>query len=137
MKTVVYDGELNGAYESPAGYDIKLKKLVKFDIEKGYYLFSTGLKLEMPDDVFAIVKARSSTMKRYGVMVLDGVIDSDYRNEVFVQVLVPVDDIDIKILKGKSIAQIVFFNKPNIRLVKGKVENNTYRGLKGFGSSDE
>jgi dUTPase len=143
MKNVVIEGKLKSAYENSAGYDLPLTNNVKYaslHSNKLHILFNTGIKLSMPDDIFAIVKPRSSSIKR-GYEIIEGVIDADYKGFIFISAIISLELFEelkeINLTKLDSIAQIVFFNKPQIRFIEGKVENDTKRGDKGFGSSNE
>jgi deoxyuridine 5'-triphosphate nucleotidohydrolase len=154
MKTVVIEGKYRKAYDNPAGIDIYATEIVdnidlniwtdltsrqlpahKHDLELLVYKVATGIKLKIPDNMFAVVKPRSSSIHRK-MLVIEGVIDADYRGEIFVN-FVNFDTEPPEDLFEKPIAQIVFFNKPEIRLIEGTVINDTERGNSGFGSSDE
>jgi len=140
---IIVDGELKQAYDNPAGYDLPSLKVVEVtDIETSYFSklkIATGVKLEMPKNIFGIVKPRSGALPKNDIIVVNGVIDSDYRGEIFISVIAPDGATDSLVLDKDlpSIAQIVFFEKPQILFKKGKVANNTRRGSRGFGSSDE
>jgi len=142
MKTMIYEGDLKGAYEAPAGYDLPCKRiefLNDFNFESGLLegRIFTGVKLQLPNGIFGVIKPRSSALRR-GFIVIEGVIDSDYRGELIIQFLATEKAMEeLKKDNIKSFAQIVFFNSPQIRLVKGAVAKETKRGTKGFGSSDK
>ena len=144
MKTVIIEGTgYKQAYDNPAGIDLpnkKLKSLENYDYGNGLLrgLMHTGIRLQMPDDMFAVIKPRSSAIKR-GVQVIEGVLDSDYTGEVFISFLCneKFADYDLKDNEIKSFAQLVFYNKPQIRLINGTITKETARGDKGFGSSDK
>ena len=146
VNIVVYEGELKKAYETPAGYDLpslSVKEATDISISDFTKIkIATGIKLQMPSSLFAIVKPRSSAMPKHNIQVIDGTIDADYRGEIFISAIVH-ETILEGLLQSEvnnqplpSVAQIVFFEKPTIRLVNGKVDNNTLRGDRGFGSSD-
>ena len=68
--------------EHSAGYDIYAKDEINIkpnEIKK----IATGLYTEIPTGWFGLIKERSSLGAK-GMKVLGGVIDSDYRGEIFV-----------------------------------------------------
>jgi dUTP pyrophosphatase len=104
--------------------------------------FHTGINLELPNGVHAIVHGRSGRFFKDSIDVFRGVIDSSYRGEVVVGLvfyrLEPV------ILNPENaIAQLVFIDNRN--LLTEKIEfvesleelSRTDRGEKGFGSTDK
>lgn len=67
----------------------------------------TGIKLGIPSGYYGKIEARSSLAYKYGIIVLGGVIDSDYTNEIFV-ILHNTGDSVYKYDVGERIAQIIF-----------------------------
>lgn len=122
--------------EGAAGYDL-------FSTEDDFELWpddrrsvSTGITIEMQPNVVAIIKPRSGLAVKYGIDVLAGVVDSDYRGEIKV-VMVNLGGDPIKVLKGQAIAQVVF-----VPVIHDVVEatgqiSETARGNGGFGSTDK
>lgn len=97
---------------------------------------STGIALEMPEGLVALVYARSSLGCKRGLAPANkvGVIDSDYRGEIMVFLHNHSNEVQT-IENGERVAQIVF--APYVRGCFEEVEEleNTERGAGGFGST--
>ena len=90
----------------------------------------------MPDNVDAEITPRSSALIKHQLLIPKGTIDSNYDGELFIAVFdVAKHRLNLKDLIGLSVAQLIFREKPSIRLVEGDVKNNSIRGAKGFGST--
>jgi len=128
------------AYDYPLGYDIKCP----WDIDEwswvslyGYHYIdiNTHLKIEFDPDFGVLLMPRSGLDKEYNVFLIPKVIDPDYRGPIWVR-LVSFEG-PIKIKKYNKIAQLVFIRRYNFDFQLTEDElNNTKRGTKGFGSSD-
>lgn len=96
----------------------------------------TGIILEIPEGVYGRVAPRSGLAFKYGLQVLAGVIDSDYRGEINV-ILHNSNDIGYGIRTGDRIAQIVFEKiwTPDINVVTSDDLSSTQRDGGGFGST--
>lgn len=101
-------------------------------------LIPTGICLEMPSSVFAQVVSRSGLMSR-GLMASTGIIDSDYRGEIFVCL----NNMTVRgpwwVSEGERIAQLVFLpvaHEAAVGLIERVDElTPTDRGSDGFGST--
>jgi len=103
---------------------------------------NTGIYLELPKGVHAIVHGRSGRFFKDSIDVFRGVIDSSYRGEVVVGLIFY--RVEPVILNPENaIAQLVFIDNRN--LLGEEVEfvgaldelSSTDRGQKGFGSTDK
>lgn len=93
------------ATDGSAGFD--LFGMTPVDISwSGRDVIPTGITVAIPPGYVGIVKPRSSHAVRYGLDVLAGVIDSDYRKELGV-VLICHGREPCRIPVGKAIAQLV------------------------------
>lgn len=99
-------------------------------------LVSTGLAMELPDDVECQVRPRSGLALRHGITLPNSpaTIDPDYRGELKV-ILWNAGEDTVPIARGSRIAQLVF-----ARFVAPAVEEadslgETGRGTSGFGST--
>lgn len=92
-----------------------------------------GFATDMPDTVHARIESRSGLALR-GLVVLTGVIDSDYRGEWMV-ILKNCTNEAFEIKVGDRIAQAVF--RPTVKPTFETVESltDTARGAGGFGST--
>lgn len=121
-----------------AGYDLYAA------IDKPIIIFpgdtvsvTTGLAMEIPEDYFGAIFARSGLATKRGLRPANcvGVVDADYRGEVIVAIHNDSDKIQ-QIEPGERIAQMVFLPCR----VMGDFEvvdelNDTARGAGGFGST--
>lgn len=100
------------------------------------FLFPTGLGAEIPTGCAGMVFTRSGLGVKHGVAVANGVgvIDSDYRGEIFVG-LRNFGQEDYTVMPGERIAQLVIMPVilPDIEEV-GEL-SQTERGVGGFGST--
>jgi dUTP pyrophosphatase len=94
---------------------------------------STGVCLEIPEDHFGKIFDRSSLAIRQ-LIILGGVIDNDYRGELFV-ILHNLSSTSYTVKKGDKVAQLVFIPQPRFEFRETCELKNTDRGEKGFGSS--
>ncbi len=99
-------------------------------------LFSTGIKIMIPEGYEGQIRPRSGLALKHGITVLNtpGTIDSDYRGIVKI-ILINLGEEEFIIQRGDRRAQLViqkiFF--PNFKLVE--TLDRTKRGKGGFGHS--
>ena len=97
----------------------------------------TGLALALPDPSFvAVVCARSGLALKRGLSLANGigVIDSDYRGEIFVA-LINLSQKSYTIAPKERIAQLVIMPAPPVLLKETANLNDTARNTGGFGST--
>lgn len=118
-----------------SGWDLKLvgeKSVVLEPMETR--LLNSGVFLELPDNIEAQVRPKSS-LSSQGVMVHFGTVDSGYRGEILVAITNLTKGV-IMLEVGRKIAQLVFQEKTEVNLQKSeKIDKNTSRGEGGFGST--
>ncbi|KAG6489430.1 hypothetical protein ZIOFF_050699 [Zingiber officinale] len=115
-----------------AGYDISITHAQ--DIPAlGRSLLQTGICIQIPQNTYARVAPGSSAAMR-GIIIMGGVIDSDYRGEVKVMAYNTTND-DIFLNKQECIAQLIIeqITSPMVREVE--LLGSTERGAFGFGST--
>ena len=126
--------------EESAGLDIS----AKFTTMGGVSLASgerfavpTGVHVKIPKGYYGRIAPRSGLAYKYGIDVLAGVIDSDYRGEIKVIVL-NTGEAYFDIEDGDRIAQLIIekIAIPDLFVV-GHIDDlgSTDRGEKGFGST--
>lgn len=93
----------------------------------------TGIKLEMPDNIWCTVEARSSAGGRY-LITPDSIIDSGYRGEFFA-VIFNIGYEPQVINVGDRVCQLVFHEKTLIKPIEVDKLSESERGETGFGSS--
>ena len=98
-------------------------------------LVRTGLSFSIPKGYYGRIAPRSGLAVKYGIDVLAGVIDSDYRGEVKI-VLINHGDEDFNIKPGDRVAQLIIEKYASHVLIKEEDNlESTHRGEGGFGST--
>ena len=99
-------------------------------------LVSTGIKIAIPKGYEAQTRPKSGLALNKGLSIANtpGTIDSGYRGEVGV-IAINLGKEDIKIDKGKKIAQMVFNKIEEAEFEEVKELDNTKRSEGGFGST--
>lgn len=95
---------------------------------------STGVSLEMPDNMAGLIWPRSGLSVKHGLDVLAGVVDSGYRGEIMV-CLYNTSDKNVIINTGDRIAQIIFQEVPRVTMEVHDTLGSSQRGENRFGSS--
>lgn len=127
------DFDLVKGHDTDSGYDLKTKYAFKL-LPNQTKLISTSLYLELDKHIEAQVRPKSSISAK-GILVHFGTVDSDYRGEVKV-VMQNLNQHGVEFEAGQKIAQIVFSKKTEVVLEQTEdIENNTQRGIGGFGST--
>lgn len=121
------------ATELAAGYDISASEDAKVP-SQGRMAVSTGISIGLPEGTYGRIAPRSGLAYKFGIDVLAGVIDADYRSEVKV-ILYNSGVHPFNIQKGDRIAQLIIekIETPDVALVLELDE--TVRGDGGFGST--
>ena len=96
------------------------------------------LKMAIPDGMCMLVLSRSGLAKK-GLVVQGGLIDEDYRGEVFAILHNNDRSVEYKLQKGERCAQGVFLNiETEVEFVPTDIDDPKYatqRGTSGFGST--
>jgi len=93
----------------------------------------TGIGLELPHEVFALIRDRSSVAAK-GIFVTAGVIDSNYRGEILV-LLTNLGKDAYAFEPGDRIAQMLFLPCAGFQFLESEQLTDTTRGDQGFGST--
>jgi dUTP pyrophosphatase len=94
----------------------------------------TGLALAIPNEYYGRIAPRSGLALKFGIDVLAGVIDSDYRGEI-ICILINLGEQDFKVDVGDRVAQLIL---EKIIILKPEWDDQltiTARNDDGFGSS--
>lgn len=94
----------------------------------------TGIALEIPEQHYGRVAPKSS-LALWGLDVLAGVIDSDYRGEIKI-LLTSVSNLDVFIQKGQACAQLILEKISTPDVIEANL-SSTDRGQGGFGSTSK
>lgn len=99
-------------------------------------LIPTGVGMEIPHGYAGFVFVRSSLGFKYGVTLPNavGVIDSDYRGEIFVAIT-NISSKKHTVLPGERIAQIVIMPAVQAQIAESDELQDSLRGHCGFGST--
>jgi len=116
-----------------------------FDIhslDDGYIIekpktFRTGLSFEIPHGYVMLVFSRSGHGFKQGIRLANcvGVIDSDYRGDLFVKLTPDEPGVYLTVNHGDRIAQAMILPIPLVQLVESDDLSDTARGAGGFGST--
>lgn len=96
----------------------------------------SGIRCELPEWSWGLITGRSSTLRKRGLMVAQGVIDAGYRGELFAGVWNLTDE-PVQVKHGERLAQLIVLSNSTMGLIPTEVHylNPSLRGDKGFGSS--
>lgn len=116
---------------------IDLKSAVTYEYKKGdFFLVNLGVSMELPKGYEALLAPRSSTFKKYGLIVSNsiGIIDNLYHSDDDVWMLPVYALRDGRVEKNDRVAQFrILENQPKIEFEVVEHLNNKPRG--GFGST--
>ena len=116
---------------------IDLKSAVTYEYKKGdFFLVNLGVSMELPKEYEALLAPRSSTFKKYGLIVTNsiGIIDNLYHSDDDVWMLPVYALRDGHIEKNDRVAQFrIIENQPSIEFEVVSNLDNESRG--GFGST--
>lgn len=122
-------------YASDAGFD--LAAIEDGEIPAGTIAkkISTGIGLELPSGLFGLIRDRSSLAEK-GLIVVGGVIDTDYRGEVIVM-LTNMGKESFVYKSGDRIAQVIILPSGFFNFVEASELDATMRSSGGFGSTGQ
>lgn len=123
-----------------ACFDLRLARFVKeFTRPNGakFAVYGTGFSYEVPAGKAMMVYIRSGVGCKSTVTLSNcvGVIDSDYRGEVFATLDITNADPDFKLNVGDRIAQAMIIDVPAVTLTEVEELSSTDRGEGGHGST--
>lgn len=96
-------------------------------------IIPTGIKLEMPNNIWCTINARSSASKKM-IITPDSIIDAGYRGELFAVVFnLGFEDVHIK--AGDRVAQVIFHERMLVDIEEVAKVSPSERGESGFGST--
>jgi dUTP pyrophosphatase len=100
----------------------------------GQTIIPTGIALEMPPGYHAQIQIRSSYAAKYQARIEAGLIDSDYRGQVFA-IMSNNGNEEIKISSGERFAQLVIVKDPSVTVSVSHDLQTTARQDGKFGST--
>lgn len=119
--------------EGSAGYDLFASKDIIVPA-KDQVLVPTGISVEIPEGCYGQIKPRSGLAFKKQITTDAGVIDRDYRGEVFV-LLVNRSEHDFSVNIGDRIAQLVLVKIATPDIQEVAILQETDRGEGGLGST--
>ena len=123
------------AYEGDAGLDLYLSEDVIIRPQE-FVDAPTGVAGALPDGTWGKISGRSSTLRNYGLVVAEGVIDQGFRGELLIG-LFNVSRSAVRLSEGSRVAQLIIM--PRFMQDQSACEVEQLppgeRGLSGFGSS--
>lgn len=94
-----------------------------------------GIAVEFPVGWWGLITGRSSTLRRRGLLVAQGVIDEGYRGELFSGVW-NMGESWQRVEAGERLAQLILFpTAPKLEVKRADSLGSSDRGSSGFGSS--
>jgi dUTP pyrophosphatase len=124
------------AHSGDAGWDLYANNEEPIHLEFGNrVLIPTGCQVSIPIGYYGRVADRSGNAWKYGIHVLAGVIDSQYRGEVKV-VLANLGYDGFMIKKGDRIAQLIITKIHEGDIIEVDNLDGTERSERGFGSRE-
>lgn len=123
-------------YADDAGYDLYASRTASIPA-RGQAMVPLGVSVDIPEGMWAEIRGRSSTLRKFSLMVAPtvGVIDEGYTGELWAPV-VSLNDREVVINEGQRIAQLILHHAPGqvFQPVWGTVRDKA-RGSNGFGST--
>jgi dUTP pyrophosphatase len=136
INELLYVGnEPTRAYSDDAGFDLYVKGdwlIQPHEFED----VDVNCSVKTPDNTWALLISRSSTMRKRGLLVATGVIDPGYTGPLFAGVF-NLTDKPVHVTHGERLAQLILFDNVSPRYQVKAVDAlpDTDRGSNGFGSS--
>lgn len=98
-------------------------------------MLKTGISIELPEGYYGRLAPKSGLALNYGIDVMAGVIDSDYRGEISVILYNTDKDIPYMVRIGDKIAQLIIEKYYPFGLQVVDDLSDSERGSDGFGST--
>lgn len=118
-----------------AGWDLYVSR--DCDIKAGETVdVHTDVKIDMPPYLYARITGRSSSLRKHGLLINEGIIDNGYTGELFVCVH-NIGSETFHVEKGMRLAQVLFHVIEDVRWSQVDEIKPTAgkRGNDGFGST--
>jgi dUTP pyrophosphatase len=123
------------AYSDDAGLDLYTAKGMWLPAH-GFTDIPTHLRVQLPDWSWGFLVGRSSTLRKRGLLVNPGIIDTGYRGELFIGVQ-NLTSKPVYVEEGDRLAQLIVIGNATRRVVPSMEDDLDphARGHNGFGSS--
>jgi dUTP pyrophosphatase len=123
------------AHDGDAGFDLYASETMTL-FDGGFTDVPMGCSVELPRGYWGMLTGRSSTMRRRGLLVTQGIIDNGYRGPLFAGVK-NLSGHPQTVARGERIAQLIPVPLPGVTLTPVAVSDlsESARGTNGFGST--
>ena len=135
IKVNTHGHKLPEAIENGDWIDLRSAETVEMEAGE-YRLISLGISMKLPEGYEAHVLPRSSTFKKWGILMVNsiGIIDNSYCGKDDIWGFPALAMRKTKIHEGDRICQFRIVKKqPDIKFIEDSLEDNKNRG--GFGST--
>ena len=123
------------AYDDDAGFDLFVDE--DTTIEPSTFVdVPLGVAVKLPEGTWGLLTGRSSTLRKHGLMVAQGVIDCGYTGPLFAGVWNMTDQ-PVLVTRGMRLVQYILMPNRSLGVSILQVDQlpKTERGASGFGSS--
>lgn len=123
------------AFPGDAGFDLVVSKPVRIAIDQ-FVDVPCGISVQFPPGVWGMITGRSSTLRKRGLLVAQGIIDQGYRGPLYAGVKNLSGSVQ-EIAAGERIAQLIPFPvlADGLSFVRVERLDPHARGAQGFGST--
>lgn len=123
------------AHADDAGWDLFVSQTVEVPPHK-FMDVPSGVHIRLPDGYWGMLTGRSSTIRKRGLLVVQGIIDTGYTGELFSAVW-NLTDQPVTLKRGERVAQLIILPNSTAQtvMVQARALGVTSRGWAGFGSS--
>jgi deoxyuridine 5'-triphosphate nucleotidohydrolase len=124
------------SYDGDAGFDLIVETDTTVHVD-AFVDVRCGISVELPEGIWGLITGRSSTLRRRGLLVTQGIIDNGYRGELFAGVQHMGRGGKVELVRGERIAQFVPFRleAPDLQLRHVTELSPSDRDVSGFGST--
>lgn len=129
-----YVAELSRVHEGDAGLDLYCTTEGVVVPPSGLVDIPLGVSVEIPEGYWAMLTGRSSTLRKRGLLVNQGVIDQGYRGPLFAGVF-NLTNTQVLVERGERLAQLILVPLWMGGTLAVQELRDSDRGTKGFGSS--
>jgi dUTP pyrophosphatase len=134
-----YAMEPSRAHDDDAGYDLYVSESVWLNPGQ-FHDIPTNVRVRLPETMWAMLTGRSSTLRKQGLLVNQGVIDTGYTGELYAGAF-NLTDKPVLVEQGQRISQLILMPNATIETRMFAVPPEFFdrleggRGTSGFGSS--
>ena len=123
------------AHCDDAGWDLYVSQTVTVP-PHGFMDVPSGVSIQLPNGYWGMLTGRSSTIRKRGLLVVQGIIDTGYTGELFSAVWNLTAE-PVTLTRGERVAQLIILPNSTAQTVMVQAEtlDETTRGWAGFGSS--